>query len=234
MRKQYFWWTFLVGGLVCTIYGAYTLIYHLNHGNGLKPFSLLLLILGSIALIIFFILFLLSKKKSHEEKPAEKVIEEKIELVKEEEKPKPAVQDIKPQETIKQEYKYERNISSHRDVEYEDAYIKKVGFGPVLRVNGKRILDMRNNTYYRIEGNFVHQEGYGPVFEISGNKIRSSFGGYLYEISGDSVNKTYGGYFASFSSGYIKIHDLSEIYEVSNSLTLYQKLIVVALLFGAY
>ena len=110
--------------------------------------------------------------------------------------------------------------------------MKKVGYGPVLRVTGSEILDMRTNTYYRIEGNRVNQCGYGPMFEISGSRIRAAFGGYLFEISGDNVSRTFGGYYASFSGAFLKTHDLSEQYEISGSLSLRQRLVVVALLFG--
>ncbi|MBO4541521.1 MAG: hypothetical protein J5736_06060 [Bacilli bacterium] len=114
------------------------------------------------------------------------------------------------------------------------AYINKVGYGPVLRVEEEEILDMRSNAYYRIEGKQVKRLGSGPVYEISGNRIRLAFGGYLYEISGETVNKVFGGYFASFSGGYLQTFDLKEKYEISGSLSLQQKLAVVALLFGTY
>ena len=80
----------------------------------------------------------------------------------------------------------------------------------------------------------MKQLGSGPAYEISGNKIRLAFGGYLYEISGESVNKVFGGYYASFSGGCLQTLDLKEKYEISGSLSLQQKLAVVALLFGSY
>lgn len=108
---------------------------------------------------------------------------------------------------------------------------KKVGYGPVLRVEEDEILDMRSNTYYRTDGNIVKRSSSGPVYEISGNRIRSAFGSYLFEISGGSVYKTFGGFYASISGGYLQTYDLSEKYEISGSLSIKQQLAVVALLF---
>ena len=113
-------------------------------------------------------------------------------------------------------------------------YVKKVGYGPVLRVTGNRILDMRNNTYYRVQGSIVSQDGSGQAFEINGNRIRSAFGGYLYEISGSNINKVFGGFYASISGNYITLFDLSEKYETTGSLNQKQLLVVAALLFGTY
>ena len=126
---------------------------------------------------------------------------------------------------------YERVSYSRYDV--DDIYVKKVGYGPVLRVSGNRVLDMRSNTYYHIQGNMVHQDGGGPAFEINGSKIRSAFGGYLYEISGSNINKVFGGFYASISGNYITIHDLSEKYETTGTLNKNQILVVAALLFEA-
>ena len=115
-----------------------------------------------------------------------------------------------------------------------DAYIKKVGYGPILRVSEEQILDMRSNTYYTIDGNIVKQNGYGPVYEIRGNMIKKAFGSYLYEISGSNVSKVYGGYYASFSGHYLQLNDLSEKYEFTDSLSLKQNLVVIAIIFGDY
>ena len=110
--------------------------------------------------------------------------------------------------------------------------MRQVGYGPVLRINEGEILDMRSNTYYRIEGNFVYQNGRGVLYEISGNRIRDAFGGYLFEISGSNANKVFGGYHASFGGGYLKTHDQKEKFEVPSDLTMGQKLVAVALLFS--
>ena len=91
---------------------------------------------------------------------------------------------------------------------------------------------MRSNTYYRIQGNTVNQDGGGPVFEISGNSIRSAFGGYLYEISGNNINKIFGGFYASISGNYITLFDSSEKYEITDRLNQKQLLAITALLFA--
>lgn len=235
MRRQYFYWSYLVLSLVLTIYGGYTLVYHFSHNNKLSILSLVFLIIGSIMLLIYLFLYLLSlkskKKKSQVVAEVPVVEEEKIEPVKE---PEP-VKEEKPVSS--------KPASRSNDVTYtrqsysvydsDDIYVKKVGYGPVLRVTGNRILDMRSNTYYRIQGNTVNQEGSGQVFEINGNSIRSAFGGYLYEISGSNINKVFGGFYASISGNYITLYDLSDKYEMTGFLNQKQLLIVAALLFGA-
>lgn len=247
MRRLYFWRTYLVGCIVCIVYGGWTLFYHYRKGNGLSIHSLILLVIGSVLLILYLILYLCSlkqKSKKFKEKEAEPVEtseqldehnEEPVEEVSEE-----SESQIDSNETIvppkptpnNNGVTYTRRSSSIYDV--DDIYVRKVGYGPVLRVTGARILDMRTNTYYRIQDNMVNQEGSGPAFEISGNKIRAAFGGYLYEISGSNINKIFGGFYASISGNYITLFDLSEKYEMSGSLNRKQLLAVVALLFGTY
>ena len=127
-----------------------------------------------------------------------------------------------------------RSYHSSPSYSYSTVYVKQVGYGPLLRVEGERIIDMRTNTYYRLENNMVMQEGYGPVFEIRGNQIKDAFGGYLYEISGSNINKVFGGFYASISGNYITLYDLSIKYEMTDSLSKRQLLAVAALLFGKY
>lgn len=243
MRRQYFYWTYLVLCFVFIIYGGYNLIYNFNHGKGLSVISLVMLIVGSVLLIIYLILFLityLNKKKRV--KQDDRVIEEESLIEEKKEEPKPVEEEKKPEpEPVKKaaprdEVIYERSPrpQSRYDIDWASGYVLLVGYGPVLRLSENRILDMRNNTYYRIEGNIVKQEGSGPVFEINGRKIRSAFGGYLYEISGSNVNKVFGGFYASFSGNYLTTYDLQEKYELPSSMTIQQQLAVVALLFGAY
>lgn len=240
MRRRNFAWTFLVLSLVLTIYGGYVLIYHHLKENKLSYLGLAFFIFGVVLLISYIVLFTISliQKKKLKTKSKEVVIDQKTE-----ENPSVApVKEDKKQESISKEkpvgspcksYYVERSSYTSSGSSYSDttAYVKLVGFGPILRVECSAILDMRNNIYYRIEGNIVHRSGSGPVFEISGNRIRLAFGSYLYEISGSNVNKIYGGYYASFSGGYLTTHDLKEKYEITDSLSLKQKLAVVALLF---
>ena len=236
MRRQYFAWTYLVLSIVLTIYGGYSIIYNLSHKKDIPVLGLIFFIVGAVLLLIFLVLLLVSfiQKKLHKE---EKAIEaQEPEPVKDEAKPEvKEEQSPKVKVTPKRDYEYaprSKNVSSSFDG--GSGYVKLVGYGPVLRINEQEILDMRSNTYYRIEGNLVKQLGSGPVFEISGNRIRLAFGGYLYEISGGNVSKTFGGYYASISGGYLQTLDLKEKYEIPSDLNLKQKLAVVALLFGSY
>ena len=237
MRKQYLLWIIAVFGIVGVAYGGYLLIYHFNHGNGLSIPALLLLIFGGVALITFIVLYILSYISLQKKKA--------MELTKKEEAP--VVEEVKPEPQPKAEVK---SKARYEDVQYTSSrekpnrsiydnavstiYIKKVGYGPILRIDGNRILDMRNNTYYRIEGNMVKQEGSGPLYEIRGNQIKNAFGGYLYELSGDNINKVFGGFYASISGNYITIYDLSVKYEMTDRLSKNQILAVAALLFGKY
>lgn len=244
MRRINFWWTYLVGCIVCIAYGGGTLLYHFRKGNGLSVHALILLIIGGVCLLIFlvlYILFLIQKKKTKapEEEPTPELVED--------------TNDVEEVETSTEEPQAED--TSDNDIDYASierinpttisyrpsssssgrtVYVKKVGYGPILRIEGDRFLDMRSNTYYHIQGNMVNQDGGGPAFEISGNSIRSAFGGYLYEISGSNINKVFGGFYASISGNYITLFDASEKYEITDSLNKKQLLIVAALLFGSY
>lgn len=237
-RKQYLPWLIAVFGIFGTVYGAYLVPYHFKHSNKLSVWSLVLLILGVIALgftIALEVSLWLAKKKKEsnssieekavvvEEKPVE---EEKIEPVKKVESKQKEVTASSPRERL--------SYSVYSSSRASTVYVKQMGYGPLLRIEGDRILDMRNNTYYRFENNLLMQEGYGPVFEIRGNQIRSAFGGYLYELSGSNINKVFGGFYASISGNYITLFDASIKYEVTDSLSKRQILAVAALLFGKY
>ena len=239
MRKQYLGWMILVFGIVGVAYGVSLLIYHFNHGNGLYAPALVLFIFGLVALITLVTLSLINyfQKKKIKEEPVPEEKEDVKEVKSKEEITPTSKPEVKSRPKEKSEYvpKSERKISSSSSTRsYYSVYIKQVGYGPIMRVDGDRILDMRNNTYYRIEGNMVKQEGYGPLFEIRGNQIKNAFGGYLYEISGSNINKVYGGFYASISGHYITLYDLSVKYEMTDSLSKNQLLAVAALLFGKY
>ena len=60
MRRIYLGWMIAVFGIFGTIYGAYLLIYHFNHGNGLNIYALLLLIFGAIALTLILVLYIIT------------------------------------------------------------------------------------------------------------------------------------------------------------------------------
>lgn len=146
----------------------------------------------------------------------------------------PCFDEEENQESEPEEHTPRRTYRSSSSYSYSTVYVKQVGYGPALRVEGDRIIDMRTNTYYRLENNVVMQDGYGPVFEIRGNQIRDVFGGYLYEISSSNINKTFGGFYASISGNYITLYDSSIKYEMTDSLSKRQMLAIVALLFGKY
>ena len=249
MRIQRFYWALMVLGIVGVAYGSSLLIYNFNRGNGLNIPALLFLILGILCLLFFTILaifFRVSRKKNIETvkdekeeliiEPDEEVEETPISIA----EPKPAIEPKQDEieeendEEVPYEPRQQRTYSSSSSYSYSMVYVKKVGYGPVLRVEGSRIIDMRTNTYYRIENNIVMQDGYGPRYEIRGNQIRDVFGGYLYEISGSNINKVFGGFYASISGSYITLYNLSEKYELTDSLSRNQLLAVAALLFGKY
>lgn len=238
MRRQSFTWTFLVLAIVLTGYGGFSIIYSRSQNKNVPVLGWIFFIVGIVLLALFLVLLLISFiQKKKEKPPIEAVSEPKLEPVEEEIKPEP--QPVKEEENEKEET---ITRASSRDYDYEysrkpqrerggSGYVKKIGYGPVLRINDTEVLDMRSNTYYRIEGNTVMESGRGPVFEINGRSIKLTFGGYLFEISGSNVNKTFGGFYASINSGFLKTHDLSEEYELPSDLTLKQQLVVVALLF---
>ena len=243
MRRQYFYWMYLVIAILLTVYGGYLLIYHIDHGNGVKVLFIVMLSIGILMFILYGALYIYDYKKNKnkkiEEPVKEEIIEVKPEPVKEEVKEEPVqekeVQHVSKKSDFRDDTEYVRTRVSYASRGYDaSGYVKLVGSGPVLRVDGNRIYDMRNGDYYRIEGNVVKIEGSGPVFEINGNRIRNAFGGYLYEISGSNINKVYGGYYASISGNYITTYDLKYKYEITDSFAKGQLLAIVAILFGNY
>ena len=257
MRRHYLTWMIAVFGIVGTVYGAYTVIWHSLHGNGLNVPGLILFIFGIVALA-FFLAWAISvfraKRKANNQNPFEKVEEEaKPEQVAEpkEEKPVPPAPKEKPkpepEPELEPEPEPESDDEKEEEVSYEPriqrsyvspspsyastAYVKLVGYGPLLRVEGSRILDMRNSTYFRIDGDTVYQDGYGLRFEIRGNQIRDAFGGYLFELNGSAIHKAFGGFYAAVSGNYITLYDGSAKYEMTDSLSKKQILVVAALLF---
>ena len=238
MRKQHFLWTYTVLALILTIYGGYAVINSLSRNTNFPVLGLIMLIIGGLMLIVLLILYLidLHNKNNKKDEPATEIKKEEEPVIEEKVEPTPVKQERAAPNVSKKysdEVVYER-VSSRSIYDAETIYVIRVGYGPVLRVECNRILDMRNNTYYTIDNNMVKQNGSGPVFEISGDKIRLAFGSYLYELSGSNINKVFGGFFASISGNYIQTYDLSEKYEMTGSLNRKQILAVTALLFGRY
>ena len=189
MRKQSFYWTYLVIAIVLIMYGGFSIIYNINHHKDIPDYGVILLIVGVVMFVIFLILFFISlfQKKKEASKP--KVVETHIEETVIEEIPE--AEEPQEEQEIEEEDEPTPVVANHqKDDDYEpvrpirrfggSAYIKQVGYGSVLRVENENILDMRSNTYYHIEGNMVKRSGSGPVFEISGNRIKEEFGSYLY------------------------------------------------------
>lgn len=249
MRKVYIFLTIAVIGIIGTAYGINALIYYFNKGDGLNVPALVLLILGIICLILLLIISIgrkisEKKKQNSDTSSLNEQKEEKKEAVQEQKVEKENAVETKNEETTKME----ENVASKGTTYYESSpkqthysyssystsivYVKLVGYGPLIRVEGLRIIDMRTNTYYRIENNFVMEDGFGLRYEIRGNQIKDCFGSYLYEISGSNINKVIGGFLASISGNYITLYDLSQKYEITDSLSKKQLLVVVALLFS--
>lgn len=247
MRRHRFWWTYLVVTIVLAGYGTFSFIYNLNRGKGVSILGLIFMIIGLMMLGLFLGLFLYDyfvtkkNKKIIESKIIEQPVEEveEIKVEKEEYKEKKVFNKEKYRYEDNEEERSKRNYYSTNRSRYDSdfsstVYVKKQGYGPILRVEGNRLLDMRSNTYYRIEENVIKQEGSGPVFEINGNRIKLAYGSYIYEMNGNNINRTFGGFFAQINGNFIQKYDSSEIYEMSSSLTSKQILVVVALLFGSY
>ena len=245
MRKYYLSWSILVIGIIGVAYGSHLLFYHASKGEGLFVPGLILLLFGIAFLvpsIVANIYYVVKRRKEF----AASIEEKQKELERKEEKAEEPAPVIKPKEEKVEMVQHrreerpaytprpEREVEAPSRPSYSTSYVKKVGYGPVLRVCGPQIVDMRSNTYYRIEGNIVKEDGGGPRFEIRGNQIRDIYGSYLYEINGSNINKVYGGFYASISGSYITLYDLSEKYEMTDDLSKKQILAVAALLFGRY
>lgn len=236
MRRLYWPWMVFVFGIIGTAYGTSYLTRCSIEGKSIKLYGILLFVLGIISLL-FSITVEIARYISNKKHKAQTIKEE----AKSEETPKEEAKQIikeKPQEVkvIKRDYEYtprERSAKESYSAPDVDGYIKLIGYGPLVRIHGNQILDMRNNTYYHIEGNMVNQDGYGPRFEIRNNQIRDVYGGYLYEISGNNINKVFGGFYASISGNYITLFDGSQKYEMTDSFTKKQILAIAALLFGS-
>ena len=58
MRKQSFYWTYLVIAIVLIMYGGFSIIYNINHHKDIPDYGVILLIVGGVMFVIFLILFL--------------------------------------------------------------------------------------------------------------------------------------------------------------------------------
>ena len=256
MRKYRLPWSIAAFGFVAVAYGTYSLVSHLKSDEEMFLPGLLMLIAGAIALLTLLVLILIDAFKrirnkdlietpinedSYEEaikveEEEEKHISENPINIDEEEIENEEIDNVEEYDEEEEEEftpSYTRSYSSS-SYSYSTIYVKEIGYGPVLRIDGSRILDMRNNVYYHVENNIVIQDGYGPTFEIRGNQIKDVYGSYLFEISENNINKVFGGFYASISGNYITLFDSSRKYETTESLSRNQILIIAALLFGRY
>lgn len=240
MRRQSFAWTYVVVSVLCIMYGTYFAIRKYNENYTHFVVALIVAIFGGVMSLTFIILYLISANKKVKEIKKNSVILPKEETVVDEEEVKEEKEEEKPAQKkvesapIKEYREAPAPKLKERSEPLPSGYVKLVGYGPILELHGNRIRDMRSNTYYRIEHNYVYIEGSGMVYEIRGNKIKNAFGGFLYEINGDSISKTFGGYFASRSGSYITKNDLSEKYELTNDFRTSQLLAIIVLIFGTY
>ena len=244
MRRHYLIWSIAVLGIVGTVYGAYSIIYHNTRGNDIPVFAWILLVLGIVCLTFFITwavsVYIAKMKKAKHSSPSDGGKKEEVVAPTESQKDEGIIDktetksEVPPNQATYQEDipPVRRTYSYSSSSSFSTAYVKLIGYGPLLRVEGNSIWDMRSNTYYRIENNVVMQDGYGIRYEIVGNQIKDAFGGYLFEYDGSNINKVYGGFFASVSGNYITLYDGSQKYELTESLSKKQMLAVAALLFG--
>lgn len=229
MRRERFAWTYLVIAILLLAYGGFTAIYQRGKNEPLFISALIAFFIGLAMMILYVVLYFIKKKKDQEIPPTKEKEEAAnatmIEPIKKASVEKEVVQESAPHEYApRQERPYRSNDAAR-------GYVRHMGHGPVLEVQGMRIRDMRSNVYYRIEGSFVYSDQQGLVYEIRGNQIKGISAGGLFEIQGDQLRRTFGGPFASLNGGYITIHDGLEKYEYPSDLNRSQLLVVAALLF---
>lgn len=175
MKRLGFYWGFLALAIVLVAYGGYSFLDNLGAGREVPLLGKAFLIAGILLLLAFFTLllvgFIQKKKNAKKEtlKPEEKVEEpqQSEEEVGAEAKEAPVEEkDIAPKDShaLSEKVGYVRREPISR-FQGGSAYVKKVGYGPVLRVEEDEIVDMRSNTYYRIEGNMVKTLGGGPYMK---------------------------------------------------------------------
>ena len=243
MRKERLLWQILVASILLVAYGGFFVFYEYGKNQALFVSALIALGVGLTMLTLFLIGKYRSKKKGNDEAPVEP-----SEAPKEEPSPdpipEPAPKPISSQEEQPEEERVDiapvarrprQAASRPQAVHYASSstvYVKQLGYGPVIEIRGTRVRDMRNNTYYHLEGGNVYEEGRGIVYQIYGNCIKSIHGSPLYELSGSNINRVFGGYYASYQGGYITSHDLSKRFEVTDSLPKPLVLFVAVLIFG--
>lgn len=238
MRSQRIVWTYHVLAILFITYGVFFAIRTYNVSLTHFIIAIVAMSLGVLMLLVYYIFYLIAKKKRDNAK--QQVIDQtpiEVEPKQEEVKEEKPVEEA-PKKVVSNDVTYVRKskpvsrYDTPDDSSYSSGYVKQVGYGPVLEINGGRIRDMRRNVYYRVEGNRVYIEGSGLAYEISGGVIRTITGNQLYQMSGNSIYRVYGGFFASISGNYITKYDSSEKYETTCQLSNKMMLVVAVLVFG--
>ena len=230
MRRERLAWTYLVITALLLAYGGYTAIYHHDKNRALFISGIVAFFIGLAMLIIYVVLRFAKKKKDPEAMPEEKK-EEAVDATMIEPIKKVSME----KEIVLEEVahvKAPRQGYSNRTTDVARGYVRHMGHGPVLEVQGMRIRDMRSNIYYRIDGSYVYSEQGGLSFELQGNRIKSLAGAGLFELQGDQLRRVFGGAFASVNGAYITTYDGLEKYECPSDLNRSQLLVVAALLFN--
>lgn len=232
MRRQRVRWEYLVIAILLTVYGAFFASTQYGKNQGLFVSAIVALSIGATMLLVYSILYAIGQQKAKrlakQQKPEvheEPEYREEVEKPKEEPKREP-----RPTSYARYETPTYPSRPSRSRYDSETCYVREVGIGPILEINGNRIRDMRNNEYYRLEGNDVFHNGSGLAYHISGNQIRTIHGGMLFEKSGDRINKVFGGFYASISGNRMTKYDLSRILEISGPLS--DKMILVVTVLG--
>ena len=243
MRRQQISWTYNVIAILLIIYGTYFLIREFNNRGTLFISSIIALSIGVFLFLLRLILSSIGKNKTtKEDKPSNPVIDDENIY---QESASYTPKENKISDINKKEYKSNKSSNTYEESNYYrkkssssnsyyNSYIKRVGYGPVLEINGNRIRDMQNNIYYRIEGNDVYSDYGGLAYIINGKRIRSAYGQELYEVSGSGIYKVFGGYFASIDGSYISRVDTLEKYEYDSNLDYKYILVAAVILFGEY
>ena len=242
MRRQHFLWQYLVVAILLTVYGAFFTIRNITQNDIVFLTAVVALSAGVLMLAIYGCLYLIgwvrARKSKSPQNEVEKPEENKEEPQGDEDKPleemeTPKIEEgFKPSPVVTKRYDAPAINRSIYDSATSRGYVREIGRGPVLEINGNRVRDMRTGNYYRLEEGNVYQEGSGICFQIYGNRISNIHGSQLYEISGSNINKVFGGYFASVSGNRIATHDSSRQFEITGSLSRNMLLLIAALLFG--
>lgn len=232
MRRQRAAWLYLVIAILLSAYGGFFTFREYKGNRTIFIFALIAFIFGLLMLALYLVFYIVKNIKKEIDKEEKAPVIEEPSFIEEEEKEE--VKEYKaPSTRDNSRVRYTNNSYYDRDDSYSSrGYVKQVGYGPILEINGNRIRDMRNNQYYRIEGDRVYVEGGGVIYDISSNRIRSIYGSQMYEISGSNINKVFGGFYASISGNYITKYDLSEKYEITAQFSNKTLLLIAVLVFG--